>query len=110
MKNQFKHHILINDLPIECYVVQPMYQGQLESYMEVPVILVKRDHQGYWPTSERVCNIDELMELNEKDFGVDSIDIVAVMQDQSISGHFGILDYYNEKVKECPNCPCRRVA
>ena len=99
MKYQYKQKLSINDLPNECYSVQPMYQGQLDSYMETPVIIVKKGVKGFWETDIIVNNEYELMELNDDEYGVTSLDVVKIMQDQSISGHYGILEFYNNKVK-----------
>ena len=99
MKYQYKQKLSINDLPKVCYSVQPMYQGQLDMGMEVPVIIVKKGHQGYWKTNATTKSMNNLMERNILDFGVSSVDVVKIMQDQSVSGHYGILEFYNNKVK-----------
>ena len=99
MKYQYKQKLAINDLPNVCYSVQPMYQGQLDMGMEVPVIIVKKGHQGYWKTNATTKSMNNLMERNILDFGVSSVDVVKIMQDQSVSGHYGILEFYNNKVK-----------
>ena len=56
-------------------------------------------HQGYWKTNATTKSMNNLMERNILDFGVGSVDVVAIMQDQSVSGHYGILEFYNNKVK-----------
>ena len=98
MKFEYKHEITVEELPECCYAVTPVNQGQLDMGMEVPFIIVKKGHQGYWKTNATTKSMNNLMERNKLDFGVGSVDVVAIMQDQSVSGHYGILEFYNNKV------------
>ena len=97
MKFEFQHKITVEELSEICYAVTPANQGLLNRGMEVPVIIVKKGHQGYWKTNATTKSMNNLMERNILDFGVGSVDVVAIMQDQSILGNFRILDFYNSK-------------
>ena len=91
-----KKEIKINDLPKTCYAVQPMEKGQLEKGINTRVILIHKGETGYYNTHITVNSIDHLMKINKQDFNISDIDIVRILQDYSVFGHYGLLSIINE--------------
>ena len=91
-----KKEIKINDLPNTCYAVQPIYKGELTRGFNTPVILIHKGETGYYKTDITVNSIDNLMEINKQDFNITDINIVQILQDYSVFGHYGLLNIINE--------------
>ena len=87
----------INDLPNSCYTVQPSSEGQLDRGLETSVILVCKGEKGYWNSDLVVNSRKGLAELNKARFNIEDINIIRILRDFSVFGHYGLLSILNEK-------------
>ena len=93
MKKQYK----TNDLPNSCYTLNPMDFPLIEKNQDVTVILVVNGEIGYWKTDLVVNSYKQLNELNKNRFNITDINLVKILQDFSVFGHYGLLNIINEE-------------
>jgi len=87
----------VNELPQECYTVRPIHKGLLKVNEEVPVTIVSKACTGYYPTNLYVSSVEQLKEMNMVSFGISDDNVRQIMQDYSVMGNWGLLNFLNKK-------------
>ena len=87
----------VDDLPNSCYTIQPIDEGQLDRGFEASVILICKGEKGYWKTMLKAYSREDLAKLNKDRFNIEDINIIRILRDFSVFGHYGLLSILNEK-------------